>query len=160
MGEPRTVSVGVTDEAAEAIERIVGEVPPVPPVQEQLGARLVAVDEGQATYAMDASRDMHNIVDVVHGGVLTSLAELAASVAVLTTVDDDEAFTFVSQTTNYERPVIEGRVEAHAEITRRGSRITFIAVRIVQDGREAARAEFTALVQGIEAAVRASGENG
>lgn len=154
------MSEGVTEEAAEAIEQIVGEVPAVPPVQEQLGARLVSVDEGEATYAMDASRDLHNIVHVVHGGILTSLAELAASVALLTTLDEDEAFTFVSQTTNYQRPVVEGRVEARAEITRRGSRITFVAVRLVHDGEEAARAEFTALVQGIEAAVRASGENG
>lgn len=150
MAEPRTVTAGVTDEAASKLERLAGEVPELPPIQEKLGARLEDVDEGRATFAMEASRDLHNIVNVVHGGVLTSLAELAASLALFTTLDADEAFTFVSQTTNYERPVIEGRVEAEAEITRRGSRISFIAVRLLQDGEESARAEFTALVQDIE----------
>jgi uncharacterized protein (TIGR00369 family) len=140
----------MADEAVEAFEGLLGEAPSVPPIQEKLGATLTEVDEGEATFAMEASRDQHNMVDVVHGGVLTSLAELAASVAVLTTLDDDEAFTFVSQTTHYERPVVEGRVEAHAEVARRGSRITFVAVRLEQDGGESARAEFTALVQGIE----------
>lgn len=152
MPEAPTVPEGLADEAVDAFQELVGKIPPVPPIQEELGAKLVHVDEGVAAFSMEASRDQHNIVDVVHGGVLTSLAELAASVALLTTLDEDEAFTFVSQTTHYERPVVEGRVGAHAEITRRGSRITFIAVQLTQDGEESARAEFTALVQGIDPA--------
>lgn len=149
MGETRTVSA-VSEQAAEDLEELLGELPDTPPVQEMLGARLESVDEGQARFSMEATRDLHNIVNVVHGGILTSLAELAASAAVLTTLGEDEAFTFVSQTTNYERPVIEGAIEAQAEIVRRGSRISFIEVRLLQDGKESARAEYTALVQGIE----------
>lgn len=152
MGQAGTVSVGVSEEAAGTLEELLGEVPEIPPIQEGLGARLESVEEGRARFAMEAGREQHNVVNVVHGGVLTSLAELAASAAIMTTLEDDEAFTFVSQTTNYERPVIEGRLEAEAEIIRRGSRISFIEVQLRQDGTEVARAEYTALVQGIEAA--------
>lgn len=144
------VSAGVTSEAIEAFQRLVGEVPEVPPVQEALGALLERVAEGEAVFTMEADEDQHNMVNVVHGGITTSLAELAASVAILTTLDDDEAFTFISQTTNYERPIVEGRVEAHAEMIRRGNRISFIEVVVDHDEREVARAEFTALVQPIE----------
>lgn len=150
MGQTPTVSSGVDAEAAETLEDLVGEVPEVAPVQELLGARLEDVSEGEALVAMEAGDHLHNMVNVVHGGITTSLAELAASVAILTTLADDEAFTFVSQTTNYERPVIEGRLEARATVIRRGDRISFIEVVVTQEGGEAARAEFTALVQPIE----------
>lgn len=149
MSEQATAPTGVSEDAADQLEALLGEVPEVPPVQESLGARLESVDQGRATFAMEAGPEQHNIVNVVHGGTLTSLAELAASAAVLTTLDDDEAFTFVSQTTNYERPVVEGRVEAEARIVRRGSRITFVEVLLERDGEEAARAEYTALIQDI-----------
>lgn len=149
MARQGTGSALVSEEAAEVIESMLGSVPDIPPVQEALGARLESVDKGQAVFAMDASQEHHNMIDVVHGGIITSLAELAASVAILTAIDDDQAFTFVSQTTNYEEPVIDGRVEAHAEVIRRGSRISFIEVIVDQEGGESARAEFTALVQQI-----------
>lgn len=150
MSGNRTSQAGVSDEAARRLESLFGEVPEPSPVQEMLGARLESVDKGRATFTMSADKDLHNMVNVVHGGVLTSLAELAASIAVLTTLDDEEAFTFISQTTNYERPVVDGEVEAEAEMIRRGSRISFIEVRLSQSGGESARAEFTALTQPIE----------
>lgn len=143
---------GVTKEAEAALQEMLGAVPEIPPVHEKLDARLTRVAEGEATFDMEADARFHNLVNVVHGGVLTSLAELAASTAIVTTLDEDEAFTFVSQTTNYERPVIDDTVEAHASIVRRGSRISFIQVRLTNDDEEeVARAEFTALSQAIDA---------
>lgn len=142
----------VTKEAESALQDLLGTVPEVPPVHETLDARLTRVEEGEATFEMRADHRFHNLVNVVHGGVLTSLAELAASTAILTTLDEDEAFTFVSQTTNYERPVVDDTVQAHASIVRRGSRISFIQVRLTNgDDQEVARAEFTALSQQIDA---------
>lgn len=141
---------GITEDAEAYMEELLGEVPGVPPVQELLGARLTDVDEGEATYMMDAGELFHNAVRVVHGGILTSLAELAASTALVTALDEDEAFTIVSQTTNYEEPVVDGTVEARAQVLRRGRRISFIEVLLHHDDHEAARAEFTALSQPIE----------
>lgn len=142
---------GVTETAEKRLRDLLGTVPEVPPIQEMLGATLTDVAEGEATFEMDAGHDFHNVVNVVHGGILTSLAELAASTAIVTTLGEDEAFTFISQTTNYERPVVDGSVQATASILRRGNRISFIEV-LVQgaDGQERARAEFTALTQEIQ----------
>lgn len=150
MAWNRKEEAGVSEEAAEAMQALLGEVPEIPPVQEMLGASLESVDKGQARFAMETGEDQHNMVGVVHGGVITSLAELAASAAILTTLEDDEVFTFISQTTNYERPVVQGRLEARAEMIRRGSRISFIEVVLSQEGKESARAEFTAFTQTVK----------
>lgn len=140
----------VSDEAAGTLEQLFGQIPEIPPVQKLLDATLESVDKGSATFSMEAGTDYHNVVRVTHGGILTSLAELAASTAIVTTLSDDEAFTFVSQTTNYERPVTGGRVEATARMVRRGRRISFIEVQLHQDDKEVSRAEFTALTTPIE----------
>lgn len=141
---------GVTKSAEKRLRDLIGTVPEIPPVQELLGATLVDVDEGEATFEMDADDRFENVINVTHGGIVTSLAELAASTAIVTTLDDAEAFTFVSQTTNYERPVRDDKIQARAEIVRRGSRISFITVHVEdEDGEESARAEFTALIQQI-----------
>lgn len=142
----------VSQEAESKLKELLGEVPAVPPVQAMLDARLDSVGDGQAVFSMQADKQHHNVVNVVHGGLLTSLAELAASVAILTKLDDDEAFTFIDQTTNYERPVVSGRISATAEVIRRGSRISLIEVLLDNEqGKEVARARFTAFVQPIEA---------
>lgn len=142
----------VSQEAQAALEEILGEVPAIPPVQELLDARLETVGDGEATFSMQADKQHHNVINVVHGGLLTSLAELAASVAILTKLDDDEAFTFIDQTTNYERPVVSGRLEATADVVRRGARISLIEVLLQNDaGKEVSRARFTAFIQAIEA---------
>jgi uncharacterized protein (TIGR00369 family) len=142
---------GVSKQAETFLEDLLGEVPEPPPVQEQLGAHLETVDEGSATFEMEAGEAFHNLVDVVHGGVLTSLAELSASTAILTTLDDDEAFTFVSQSTNHVRPVVDALVQAEAEVVRRGDRISFIEVTLTNSAdREVARSEYTALVQTVD----------
>lgn len=142
---------GVSEQAEGYLQELLGEVPQVPPVQEMLGARLADVEEGEATFEMQAGERCHNVVRVVHGGIITSLAELAASTAILTTLGEDEAFTFVSQTTNYERPVVDSLIQATATVIRRGRRISFIEVLVRNEGgKEVARAEFTALSQQID----------
>lgn len=141
----------VSQEAEVKLKELLGEVPAVPPVQELLDARLETVGEGHATFSMKADKQHHNVINVVHGGLLTSLAELAASVAILTQLEDKEAFTFIDQTTNYERPVVSGRLKATAEVIRRGSRISLIEVILENEaGKEVSRARFTAFIQSIE----------
>lgn len=141
---------GVSKQAEGYLREMLGDVPEVPPVQKLLGADLTEVQDGEATFEMDAGERFHNLVNVVHGGVLTSLAELAASAAILSTLDEDEAFTFISQTTNYERPVLDDRIQATATVLRRGRRISFIEVVVSNgDDEEVSRAEFTALTQPI-----------
>lgn len=141
---------GVSDEAEAFLEKLLGSVPEPPPVQELLDATLDRVDRGKAVFSMHADTGYHNSVRVVHGGVITSLAELAASTAIMTVLDEEEAFTFVSQTTNYERPVVDERILATADVIRRGRRISFIEVVVRNEDDEVARAEFTALSQPIE----------
>lgn len=141
----------VSPEAAKYLEGLFGRVPKVPPVQEFLDAKLEEADEGRAVFSMKAHPGLHNVIQVVHGGVLTSLAELAASVALVTSIGENEAITFIAQTTNYERPVREGIVRAEARVVRKGSRISLVEVVLTgPDEREVARASLTALSQVAE----------
>lgn len=143
----------ISKEAEAALHELIGGVPAIPPIQELLDARVEHVEAGDAVVSMEAGEQHHNVINVVHGGILTSLAELAASVAIMTELEEDEAFTFIDQTTNYERPVVEGQVRAQARVVRKGRRIGLLEVLLADAGdREVARARFTALVQQIERA--------
>lgn len=131
MGDERP-----TGPVAAKLEALLGTVPRLPPVAGVLGAELVDVDKGTATLAMEAGRRFHNPVSVVHGSVLSGLAELAVCLAISTVLEQGEVFTITGMQTNFLRPVIEGRVLATATVTRRGRTISYVDADVTVAGTE------------------------
>lgn len=124
------------DEVAAKLESLFGGVPELPPVAKELGADLLDVDKGTATFRMDAGSRFHNHVHVVHGSVLSALAELAVGLAITTTLGEDEAFTITGLQTNFMEPVVEGAVEATARVTRRGRTISYVDAQVQAAGAD------------------------
>ena len=62
------------------------ETPPPPRVWTHLGIRVVARDEGSAIVEMTPTEDLANAAGYVHGGMISTLADIAMAVSVRTMV--------------------------------------------------------------------------
>lgn len=77
--------------------------PPPPRVWTHLGIRVVARDEGSAIVEMTPTEDMANAAGSTHGGMISTLADIAMAVSVRTmvpaaarSVSFDLKLTFIS----------------------------------------------------------------
>ena len=113
------------------------ETPPPPPVWTYLGIRVVARDEGSATVEMTPTEDLANAAGSVHGGMISTLADIAMAVSVRTmvppaarSVSFDLKLTFISAAKLGEPLRAIGRV-IHA-----GQRTAVAACRVVGPGEK------------------------
>jgi len=79
------------------------ETPPPPRVWTHLGIRVVARDEGSAIVEMTPTDDLANAAGSVHGGIISTLADIGMAVSVRTmmpttarVVSFDLKLTFIS----------------------------------------------------------------
>ncbi len=89
----------------------------------------------------------------VHGGAITSLADAASTLAVLTRLWPDFWATTVEQSVQFLRPVAatEGQLLAFAHVRRFGKTISFVEATVTHDGREIATARSTQMRQNLPA---------
>lgn len=91
---------------------------PAPPFVVAVGIRLIEVDEGRVTATYDPRADHLNGLDTLHGGVLATIADTAASCAVLSTVPAGVITPTLEMKVNFLRPatmasgvlLVEGRL--------------------------------------------------
>ena len=85
---------------------------------------------------------------VVHGGVLTTLADTAAVYTVYPFLAENETMTSVEFKINFLRPVFvdDGSVTARAAVVRRGRRIALVEVDVFQARRLVAKGLFTYMI--------------
>ncbi|MFN3231843.1 MAG: PaaI family thioesterase [Alphaproteobacteria bacterium] len=77
-----------------------------------------------------------NYVDIAHGGVLTTLADVALSLQVNRSEDPPIPVSTVSLTTNFLGPAKLGDwLEAHAHIDRMGKKLAYTSGRITSGGK-------------------------
>jgi acyl-CoA thioesterase len=104
------------------------------------GIRLEQVREGHARATMDAGADHLNGVDIVQGGAIFTLADFAFAAAANAV---GAAAVAVGASVQFVRAARPGRLVAEAEEVARSSRISTVAVRVI-DGA----GELVALFQG------------
>jgi acyl-CoA thioesterase len=82
--------------------------------------------------------------DVVHGGVIYTLADTVAAHSVLTMVYPEEWITTVEQKINFLRPVAAGAMVATARVVQLGSRIAYSEAEIsIESGKLIAKSSAT-----------------
>jgi uncharacterized protein (TIGR00369 family) len=122
---------------------------PVSPFARKLGIACDRVEFDRAIYAMPFRDDNVTLADVVHGGAIASLADVAATAAAWTTVDEpmrfrgvtiDLSLSFVSAARGH------GLV-ADARVVKRGSSVCFVHVdvRALREDVRASREDVRAL---------------
>ncbi len=117
------------------------------PANRYLGFRLVTHSPQEAVVEMKVSPDHVQETDVVHGGLLSALADTAAVYVFLPYLADDQTMASVEFKLNFLRPATAGRgpLAAHATLLRRGRKIGVCEVEVTQADVVVAKGLFTYL---------------
>jgi len=108
------------------------------------GLRFDEIGEGRVRGSIDLGEHHHTPWGVVHGGVYTAAIESAASVGASAAVEDRDQFAVgVSNSTDFLRPMKEGRVEVVAEPIMQGKiqQLWQVIITRSEDGKEVARGQ-------------------
>ncbi len=128
-------------------ERLLAEFPSVP-LNRLLDLRLERLAEGEAAVTMPVMEAYLQEGGVVHGGVISALADTAAVYALIPGLPEDRTLTGVEFKMSFLKPVRlgAGDLVARARTVRRGRQIGFSEVEVSQDGKLVATGSFTFLI--------------
>ena len=122
----------LSERRREQVARFFTEVP----FADFMGFRLESLEYGVARVSVDIRANHRRNHGVVHGGVITALADTAAAMAVSTVIDAEERTATIDMSFQFLKALFEGRAEATAEVLRQGRRV--VAVRVdVRDSETA-----------------------
>jgi uncharacterized protein (TIGR00369 family) len=113
------------------------------PFARLLGISLGEFRRGEATLHMDARPELMQNNGIMHGGAIASLLDTATAFAILTLLDPDQTTATVDLTIHYLRPILHGKVTAHARVLRSGRRLATITVDVTNDVDELAATAIT-----------------
>jgi uncharacterized protein (TIGR00369 family) len=118
------------------------------PINRHLGFSLLSIEQGAAEVAMPLKRFFLQEEGVVHGGVITTLADTAAVYTVYPFLAEGETMTSIEFKLNFLRPAFldDGSVTAKASLVRHGRRVALVEVDVFQARRLVAKGLFTYLV--------------
>lgn len=95
-----------------------------------LGIEVINIGEGIARLSLQFNQNQLNQDGVVHGGIITSLADSAAAVALLSITGLGGKISSIELKINFLRPVKTGDLFAEAKIIHKGSRTSVVDVDI------------------------------
>jgi len=106
---------------------------PNSPHAAQLGIRVGSIGTNQAILELPYNAELATIGDVVHGGAISALIDTAAMAAAWATdeVPDSVAGSTVSLSVNFAAAASGVDLRAEARVTKRGGRLSFCEVRVV-----------------------------
>jgi len=106
------------------------------PFASLLGISISRIRRGEAILSLEVREEFKQNHGVVHGGVIASLIDTAAALAVATVLGAGEASTTIDLTVHYLRPLRVGKVEAKASILREGRSVIVISVEVEHQSSE------------------------
>ncbi len=117
------------------------------PVHRYLGLRMISGSPDEVIVELDVSSDQTQETGVVHGGLLSSLADASAANLFQPYVPDHLITTSIEFKMNFLRPVLadRGTLTAHATVLRRGRKVAIAEVEISQAEKMVAKGLFTFL---------------
>lgn len=119
---------------------------PLVPFWEFLGIEIVEMRPGYGKLIIHANENLTNPYGYIHGGVLSTLADSAAAVAIAGMVRNKrKKFMTVEMNISYINPVTGGVIEAHAKALREG-RIVPAEVDIINENKLVAKAIATYII--------------
>jgi len=123
------------------------------PISQLIGLEVQPPAEGlpgTADVFLNVDQRMHNPMGMVHGGIISLLADAAMGIAFGRVLSEKYGFATIEMKTNYIRPVKESRLHASAKLIQRGLRIGFLECRIVDHrGKLVATASCTCTVTSL-----------
>ena len=83
-----------------------------------LGLSLQSLEKGRVVFTMRVKPRHKQVHGVVHGGVLATVADTVAAIAVYTTVPKGTHIATVELKINFLEPVPDGKIKAEARVLR------------------------------------------
>lgn len=83
-----------------------GDIPP-PPVGVLTRMRLERVEEGKAVFLLEPDESLYNPIGSVHGGIIATICDSAASCAIQSMLPAGKAYTTLEIKVNYLRPITD-----------------------------------------------------
>ena len=117
------------------------------PYLQLLGMKVVGLAEGYARLTVPVGERMNSILGALHGGVLSSLADTAVAMALITRIEPDQKPVTVELNINYLKPVKGDQAIAEAHIVSKGRKIAVGDVDITDEtGQLVAKSRATYMV--------------
>lgn len=149
---PRTAQLAGEASGREYLQGIVdGRMPP-PPYADLVGARLIEVGEGLATFECTPDEATLNIAGIAHGGLLASLMDFASGCSLQSLQPPGTVTATVEMKVNFLAPIGVGqRVEATGRVVRAGRKIAFVEAEARTERGLVGTASTTMVVQRVGA---------
>lgn len=131
------------------LQRIVDGELPAPPIARLIGFDLVAVGDGEVTFAGTPDESVRNLNGGVHGGYVCTLLDAAVGYAAHTLLPAGTTCTSIELKVNYLRPVrvTGGALTVTGRVTKAGRRVTFAEGEMADgDGTVLATGQGTVLI--------------
>jgi uncharacterized protein (TIGR00369 family) len=122
---------------------------PRPPVMDTIGFDLLSVERGRVAFEMIPQRWHYSPLGLVHGGVLTTLADTAMGCAVHSRLPVGVGYATLEVKLNFVRPVVEetGPIRCEGEVLSLGRRSATAQARITDlDGKLHGHATTTCMI--------------
>lgn len=128
-----------------SIERDMRERVAASPFHTSLGISVESAGEGSVTLRCESTPAHANLHGTVHGGVIATLADTAAGLAVRSAMTDPGgAHASVHLDVQYLAPATSGTLRATGRVAKLGGRLAFAEATVVDDtGEVLARAQVT-----------------
>ncbi|MEO6341096.1 MAG: PaaI family thioesterase [Caulobacteraceae bacterium] len=126
------------------LEFLSGDGAPLPltfaPFIKALGTEILGVDVGAGvvTLGFQPGDEFLQGLNVIQGGIVTSMLDFAMAFAGLSRVVEGTHFGTVSMTTNFMRPVTPGRYVCRGRVIRQGARMIFADAELMKAGEDRA----------------------
>jgi uncharacterized protein (TIGR00369 family) len=106
-----------------------------------IGARVEEVETDRARVVLPFRNEVVTLADIVHGGAIAALVDIAATAAAWSTVEDMSKArgTTIGFSISYLEAARGKDVVAEARVIRRGKQIIYLEVVVSSDDREVAR---------------------
>jgi uncharacterized protein (TIGR00369 family) len=122
---------------------------PRPPFMDAFGFDLLSAEQGRVTFEMVPQRWQYSPLGLVHGGVLTTLADTAMGCAVHSHLPVGVGYATLEVKLNFVRPVVEetGPIRCEGEVLSLGRRSATAQARITDlDGKLDGHATTTCMI--------------
>ena len=106
----------------------------IPAFNHLLGIDRIRSGDGRAEVALDLRKELTNRRGVAHGGLITSLLDVALGSAVVSGIRSEEWCGTVQLSVQFREPGVGTSLTARGRMVRRGRHVAFAEGEIVDDG--------------------------
>ncbi len=95
------------------------------PLCQAMGFTLLRAGEGAGKVSCIIKEEWKNSLDVLHGGVISSLVDVSIAAAIKSIMGESARFTTIELKVNFLLPVREEMIFAESKVVRKGRHIVF-----------------------------------